>query len=215
MLKKVQHNGFTIVELLVSIVIIGILATIVYLSYDGYERRAQTSKIASVANTYQDAINAVARENDQTPSQADPTTASCLSSDTSTCCVFTPSGSNQIFCGTNANLTSNGYQSSEAYTEVNKHLPNTQPRLPANVNNSLTACGGSGFSASPCKTNEIGYISTPTGDSPKGALVYYLSSLYECGSNDVLVYNSGTYSYSPQKYSRQTSAFTECIIGIR
>jgi type II secretion system protein G len=48
MLKKVTHKkGFTIIELLVVIVVIGILVTIMVISYNGIQQRSRDSKRAS------------------------------------------------------------------------------------------------------------------------------------------------------------------------
>ena len=49
MIRKVQTNGFTIVELLIVIVVIGILAAIVIVAYNGIQDRARdVSKVAKV-----------------------------------------------------------------------------------------------------------------------------------------------------------------------
>jgi len=45
-------SGFTIVELLIVIVVIGILATIAIIAYSGIQQRAQDAKIRSVASQF-------------------------------------------------------------------------------------------------------------------------------------------------------------------
>jgi len=57
--KKIHTRGFSIVELLIAIVVIGILATIVTVSYGGYqartrdnERKSDVSQIAGALSAY-------------------------------------------------------------------------------------------------------------------------------------------------------------------
>ncbi|OYW43862.1 hypothetical protein B7Z28_00540 [Candidatus Saccharibacteria bacterium 32-45-3] len=47
-----NRSGFTIIELLVVIVVIGILATITVTGYNGVKERALSTKAASIANSY-------------------------------------------------------------------------------------------------------------------------------------------------------------------
>ena len=49
--NKIKQQGFTIVELLIVIVVIGILAAITIVAYNGVQNRAKASSAKSAANT--------------------------------------------------------------------------------------------------------------------------------------------------------------------
>lgn len=57
-IKNTHLKGFTIVELLIVIVIIGILAAITVVAYNGIQDRANTAKINSDLSTFNKAIQA-------------------------------------------------------------------------------------------------------------------------------------------------------------
>lgn len=54
-MKKVQQ-GFTLIELMIVVAIIGILAAIALPAYQDYTQRAQYSEVVSVANGYKTAV---------------------------------------------------------------------------------------------------------------------------------------------------------------
>lgn len=62
-----QKKGFTIVELLVVIVVIGILAAITIVSYNGITDRANNTKGIAAAKAVQDFVNAYYAENGSYP----------------------------------------------------------------------------------------------------------------------------------------------------
>jgi prepilin-type N-terminal cleavage/methylation domain-containing protein len=63
-----KNRGFTIVELLIVIVIIGILAAIVIVAYTGITTRAQVSAITSEAKAWQKLFEAYKAQNGNYPS---------------------------------------------------------------------------------------------------------------------------------------------------
>lgn len=60
-----RQNGFTLVELLITIVVIAVLAAIMYLSYNSVRQRAYEARIKGEAYTLKEAIE-VARNKSQT-----------------------------------------------------------------------------------------------------------------------------------------------------
>jgi prepilin-type N-terminal cleavage/methylation domain-containing protein len=64
-MKTNAHSGFTIVELLIVIVVIGILATISLVAYNGVQARSHTAKINSDLVTLEKAIRAARNETGQ------------------------------------------------------------------------------------------------------------------------------------------------------
>ncbi len=64
---KQNAYGFTIVELLIVIVVIGILATISFVSYRGVQEMAYNTKIIANVKNYQQALEIYRGTNDQYP----------------------------------------------------------------------------------------------------------------------------------------------------
>lgn len=67
---KKNTSGFTIVELLIVIVVIGILAAIVIVAYSGAQSRARNSQIKSGVVAYQKALNLYATLNNSYPNNS-------------------------------------------------------------------------------------------------------------------------------------------------
>lgn len=65
-------RGFTVIELTVVIVVIGILATIVLVNYNGAEERAKSNRIIAQANAYISALKV------WTLKEGRPTTNTCI-----------------------------------------------------------------------------------------------------------------------------------------
>lgn len=56
MWAKQKQSGFTIVELLIVIVVIGILAAITIVAYNGFQQRARNAQVSTGVNAYVKAI---------------------------------------------------------------------------------------------------------------------------------------------------------------
>lgn len=70
-MKKTNKTGFTIVELLIVIVVIGILAAIVLTTYTGVQNNAKTTKAQTAAKAVRDKITAYNVETSLYPEKAD------------------------------------------------------------------------------------------------------------------------------------------------
>ena len=73
-MNQVKQRGFTIVELLIVIVVIGILAAITIVAYNGIQQRALNTKVANGVNEYRKALLSYHALNGQYPSSV----SSCL-----------------------------------------------------------------------------------------------------------------------------------------
>lgn len=65
--KKIRNGGFTIVELLIVIVVIGILAALVIVTYNGIQKRGENAKTVSSVQAYKKALLQYATENGSYP----------------------------------------------------------------------------------------------------------------------------------------------------
>jgi prepilin-type N-terminal cleavage/methylation domain-containing protein len=221
MYKALLKSGFTIVELLVVTLVIGILSSIVYVSYENYEKRAESAQIGTTIRSYVDAVRGgVSFEEGLTQTEtmyyeySINSRAACLSSNTKRCCFYLSVSSlnptlaprYNTICGTNQEFINASLQTSnEAYTNVVKQLDEKVPTLPPYTKyGNLPSCETTGYIYSPgfnlpCYTNEIAYILNITqeeGGVPlainKGVLVYYLPSDHtDCHHSDILTYISG------------------------
>lgn len=64
---KKSTSGFTIVELLIVIVVIGILAAITTVAYNGIQQKAQNAKLLSAFDTYEKALRIYKAQNGTYP----------------------------------------------------------------------------------------------------------------------------------------------------
>ncbi len=67
MKPKKAYTGFTIVELLIVIVVIGILAAIVIVAYNGIQQRAKNAQMASAVGQYAKSLTLYVNEKNEYP----------------------------------------------------------------------------------------------------------------------------------------------------
>ena len=113
--KKIKRPGFTIVELLVVIVVVGILAAITLVSYTGIQNNAYNANIINVVQSYTNALKAYTSINDSYP----PVPSEAVPSDDDRICLgigYTDHNSDTIpDCG-------NSDYPSREYTPFNDEL---------------------------------------------------------------------------------------------
>lgn len=70
-LKKARSSGFTIVELLIVIVVIGILAALVVVTYNGIQQKARDTERKTDINAIHGQLEAYQAQNGSYPERAD------------------------------------------------------------------------------------------------------------------------------------------------
>lgn len=158
--KQTVKSGFTIVELLIVIVVIGILAAITIVAYNGVQERASQSKTVSALSRYAKALAAYAVDNDGYPNAV----SGCLGgkSNTSGRCLNV-SGVNGSAC-----FGLGGASNTVAFDGAMKpYLTDNAPT----VGSGLYSCGGTQYGG--------GYYYGPNATS--GYLyVFFAASLTNC-----------------------------------
>jgi len=78
MAMRKSINGFTIIELLIVIVVIGILAAITMVTYNGLQERAYAAKAAAIMDGYVKIFEMYRNDNGKYPLQGEVSDAICL-----------------------------------------------------------------------------------------------------------------------------------------
>ncbi|HEU0266181.1 MAG TPA: type II secretion system protein [Candidatus Saccharimonadaceae bacterium] len=127
--RESRYNGFTLVELLIVIVVIGILAAITLVAYNGIQQKAYDATMASDLTTAAKKIEMFVISNGRFP--ANTTDAAAMGDQFS----FSPVSQNVILCATSTDTTSFGivarnpagssqwYEWDTATQKVNKVTP--------------------------------------------------------------------------------------------
>lgn len=230
--KPKYAAGFTIVELLVAIIVIAILSGIVYVSYEGYEKNAQGTQVATTVSSYKNAIDTgLTFETDTTPSESywndGDFLAACVTSNSERCCFYYHLWQ-QVMCYNNSEIKADDLLVSDtAYNSIQKYVSDKKAQLP-NFNNyggTLAKCTAKSYGsdqptfAPPCYTNQIAYVTGLLTTNGKGYLQYYLPAKYDtCFADNVMSYVSGFPERTGAKYTyRQTTGnnqYTFCIIDL-
>ncbi len=71
-------SGFTIVELVIVLLVIGILSAVVYVAYNGAQEKARNAQTASAAKAYKEAFSLYRLQNNAYPEPTTPGNRVCL-----------------------------------------------------------------------------------------------------------------------------------------
>lgn len=214
--KRLHLSGYSIVELLIAISVIGTLSGLIFTGYIAYLKNGTRANIASTTAAYRNATKSATFEDDA-PIAATSGTKGCISTNTLRCCIFVVP--DEVSCAKNGE---SGFDSA-VYTSVNRYISGSSPPSLNNINDGVSiACAAPITNDNaPCRTNDYAFIYGYPGDSPKGAIVYYVPKEYNCESEDLMVYNATTgvfrYDQSADFSRRKTTGpkqFTECVVGI-
>jgi prepilin-type N-terminal cleavage/methylation domain-containing protein len=160
-----RHTGFTIVELLIVIVVIGILAAITIVAYTGISARAKNSKIqtnSAAVRKVAEAINADCGRYPATTAELTGTSPVCALSTTKLPTTLTP------LRGPSGTMTSSAFTATPQLT------------VGANGTSIITAITGT--------TGEAAFLFSITGSAgnPTGGVIVtwdYATGTYEAGAN--------------------------------
>lgn len=163
MMKKAwaqKQTGFTIVELLIVIVVIGILAAITVVAFNGVQARAENSKTISSVTAYARAIRSYATINNTYPIFAYP----CLGPSSADCANVTDSTG-----------ACNGAGASGYIAGFDTAVKAIAPSLPAPSTQSMN-CGGKQYMGA--------WYNSASGTG--ATIVYYLKGNEQCVSGSGL-----------------------------
>lgn len=159
-----KQTGFTIVELLIVIVVIGILAAITTVAFNGLQARAENTKTVNSVTAYARAIRSYATVNNAYPIAAYP----CLGPSTADCANVTDSTG-----------ACNGAGASGYVAAFDAAVKTITPSLPAPSTQSMN-CGGRQYMGA--------WYNSAAGTS--ATMTYYLKGNVDCvvGSGVTLGY---------------------------
>lgn len=222
--KLFNDRGFTLVELLVMLLVLGIIISIVTIGYVGYRENVYKTQIYNTVDTYKKAIKAYSLEH-----KSYPKLSTCLPHN-STCCTSNYDNPSTVYCGTNteAGAIHNIDITGKTGSDISKYIPNQTPKLP--VFTQFVDCVSGFTSNGPCKPSatipDIGvfyisnvngskYTSTEPSLKDKGFLIYYVSTIYSCSSDKLMKLSGANLVFDNSAiYTRQTSTYRECIVGL-
>lgn len=184
---KKTTSGFTIVELLIVIVVIGILAAITIVAYNGIQERAQSVSIVSRAEAYLKGLKVWEADTGSMPAAN-----SCLTTSNYSPC-------NVAYWGNNI------YVDGAFMTQLAKYSGLTTPVLGA-----YTATGASVVDS---PAGLMAYVQDWYGTG-KATLMYTVGPNSDCSLGPLVDANHTSLAPAGQKYTARTSAFTRCEVRL-
>lgn len=116
MIKRFRY-GFTIVELLVVIVVIGILAAVTIVAYNGIQTRAENTKTVSAIEQYANALRIYQSDNGEFPLISYNTFLFYCVAESGSCAAMSGSGAD---CGNLGAVSSNSVLNGQIKTVLSK-----------------------------------------------------------------------------------------------
>jgi prepilin-type N-terminal cleavage/methylation domain-containing protein len=181
-----QQAGFTIVELLIVIVVIGILAAITIVAFNGVQERAQSTAIISQAKAYVKGLKLMEADIGR------PTASSCIAPSSTITGGVCPSSD---LWNTNTPYDAAFNQSLGTYAGV-----------------SAMQLGRFGTSN---PVGQLWYHGNYYGDN-RSVLYYAVGPNTDCGLPDVLSPNPGydNMTLMGAKYTNRQSTYTRCLVEV-
>ena len=186
MLSRNKRMGFTIVELLIVIVVIGILAAITIVAYNGIQERAETTKIVSQAAALVKGLKTYEADLGR------PTASSCIAPATS--------------------ITGGVCASSDAW---NTNTPYDAAFNQALATYSGVSAFQAGKYGNNNPAGHMWYHANYYGDN-RGVLYYAVGPNSDCGLANVLTPTPGydNLTLTGAKYTQRMSGYTRCIVEV-
>ena len=193
-MARPAQKGFTIVELLIVIVVIGILAAIVIVAFNGIQDRARATQVTSVVNQYSKALATYVADKGSYPANT-------------TGCLGESYASDQCWSGPGGTQTENATLNNALRPYLNNVNPLPSTDLYSYVGNQR---GGIVFSYSTARTLD----GAPAGSLPY-ILIYYLKA-DRCSVGKALA-KSASINYTTTNanpYTEYSGGIVQCEIAL-
>lgn len=193
-MTRISQKGFTIVELLIVIVVIGILAAIVIVAFNGIQDRARATQVTSVVNQYNKALAAYLADKGTYPADT-------------TACIGDNYPSDQCWNGPSGTVVENSTFNNALRPYMNNINPMPSPDLYPYIGNQR---GGVVFSHSTARTLD----GAPAGSLPY-ILIYYLKA-DKCSVGKALA-KSASINYTttnPNPFTEYSGGIVQCEIAL-
>lgn len=193
------ESGFTIVELLIVVVVIGILAAITIVAYTNVQSRAYNAQVTGNVSQFNTALKAYAAENDSYPSFGGSACLGVGYADTS--------GDGVGDCGASDYPTSENSDFNTAMKSFLGSIPTVSAK-PIDIGGGVTFTG-----ATVVNWDEF----TMNGEATPYYMMYALKgNAKSCGSDEVAAIDGGWphMKTADQSYSWTGDSYTMCVVPL-